>query len=246
MAAMITARDLERCWRTYQANRDDNSREALVQAYLHLVKRVVARIKPLLPASVEEGDLISYGLIGLLEAIDRFDQTRGVPFEAFAVQRIRGAILDGLRSMGWLPRSAYQRAKQLQDTIESLEQRLGHAPSEQELADELGLTEEEYSAFVMEAAPVTILPLDELLPLAEKAREQDIMDEHRRRELVEILAQAIEQLPERERLVITLYFYEQLTLKEIAKVMKLTEGRVCQLKTQALMRLRAALKRAGW
>ena len=246
MAAMMTAKELERCWRTYRANRDDSSREALVQAYLHLVKRVVVRIKPLLPPSIEEGDLISYGLIGLLEAIDRFDQNRGVPFEAFAVQRIRGAILDGLRSMGWLPRSAYQRAKQLQDTIESLEQRLGHPPSEQELADELGLTEEEYSEFVMEAAPVTILPLDELLPLAEKVRERDIMEEHRRRELVEILAQAIEQLPERERLVITLYFYEQLTLKEIAKVMKLTEGRVCQLKTQALIRLRAALKRAGW
>jgi RNA polymerase sigma factor for flagellar operon FliA len=98
----------------------------------------------------------------------------------------------------------------------------------------------------MEAAPVTILPLEELLPLAERVNEQDIFEEHRRRELVEILAQAIEQLPEKERLVITLYFYEQLTLKEIAKVMKLTEGRVCQLKTQALMRLKAALKRAGW
>jgi RNA polymerase sigma factor for flagellar operon FliA len=114
------------------------------------------------------------------------------------------------------------------------------------LADELGLTEEEFSDFVMEAAPVTILPLEELLPLAERVNEQDIFEEHRRRELVEILAQAIEQLPEKERLVITLYFYEQLTLKEIAKVMKLTEGRVCQLKTQALMRLKAALKRAGW
>lgn len=243
---MMTARELERCWQTYQSNRDDNSREALVNAYLHLVKRVVARIKPLLPPSIEEDDLISYGLIGLLEAIDRFDRNRGVPFEAFATQRIRGAILDGLRSMGWLPRSAYHKAKQLQDTIEALEQKLGHAPTEQELAEELGLTEDEYAEFVMEAAPITILPLEELLPLAEKAREQDIMDEHRRRELIEVLAQAIEQLPERERLVITLYFYEQLTLKEIAKVMKLTEGRVCQLKTQALMRLKAALKRAGW
>ena len=158
----------------------------------------------------------------------------------------RSAIVDGLRQMGWVPRSAYQRAKQLQETIETLEQRLGHSPSEQELADELGLTEEEFSSFVMEAGPVTILPLEELLPLAERTNEQDIFEEHRRRELVEILAQAIEKLPEKERLVITLYFYEQLTLKEIAKVMKLTEGRVCQLKTQALMRLRAALKRAGW
>ncbi len=243
---MMTARELERCWKTYQTNRDDNSRETLVQAYLHLVKRVVARIKPLLPPSIEEGDLISYGLIGLLEAIDRFDLSRGVPFEAFATQRIRGAILDGLRAMGWLPRSTYHKAKQLQDTIEALEQKLGHAPTDQELAEELGLTEEDYAAFVMETAPITILPLEELLPLAEKACEQDIMDEHRRCELIEILAQAIERLPERERLVITLYFYEQLTLKEIAKVMKLTEGRVCQLKTQALMRLRTALKRAGW
>ncbi len=243
---MMTARELERCWRTYQAHRDNQSREALVNAYLPLVKRMVARIKPLLPPSVEEGDLISYGLIGLLEAIDRFDKTRGVPFEAFAVQRIRGAILDGLRTMGWLPRSAYHRAKQLQDILEVLEQRLGHPPSEQELAQELGLTEDEYVNFVLEAAPVTVLPLEELLPLVEKAHEQALWDEHHRREFVEILAQAVEQLPERERLIITLYFYEQLTLKEIAKVMKLTEGRVCQLKTQALMRLRVALKRAGW
>lgn len=243
---MMTSRELERCWRTYQANRDDQSREALVQAYLHLVKRTVARIKPLLPPSVEEGDLISYGLIGLLESIDRFDQNKGVPFEAFAIQRIRGAIIDGLRQMGWIPRSAYRRAKQLQDTIENLEQRLGHPPTEEELAGELGLNDEEYSEFVMEAAPVTILPLEELLPLAERASERDILEEHRRKELVEILAAAVEQLPEKERLVITLYFYEQMTLKEIAKAMKLTEGRVCQLKTQALMRLRAALKRAGW
>ncbi len=243
---MMTAQELERRWRAYRAHQDEQSREALVKAYLPLVKRVVARIKPLLPPSVEEGDLISYGLIGLLEAIDRFDQTRGVPFEAFAIARIRGAIVDGLRSMGWLPRSAYHRAKQLQDAIEDLEQRLGHAPSEQELADELGLTEEEYAQFVMEAAPVTILPLEELLPLAERSQEQTAWDEQRRRELTEILAHAIEQLPERERLVITLYFYEQLTLKEIAQVMKLTEGRVCQLKTQALMRLRAALRRARW
>ncbi|MGQ9461939.1 MAG: sigma-70 family RNA polymerase sigma factor [Candidatus Fervidibacter sp.] len=242
---MMTSRELERCWRTYQANRDDQSKEALVQAYLHLVKRTVARIKPLLPPSVEEGDLISYGLIGLLESIDRFDQTKGVPFEAFAIQRIRGAIVDGLRQMGWLPRSAYQRTKQLQDTIENLEQRLGHPPTEEELAGELGLTSEEYSEFVMEAAPVTILPLEELLPLAERASERSILEEHQR-ELVEILAAAVNQLPEKERLVITLYFYEQMTLKEIAKVMKLTEGRVCQLKTQALVRLKAALKRAGW
>ncbi len=243
---MKTAQELERCWRAYRAHQDEQSREALVKAYLPLVKRTVARIKPLLPPSVEEGDLISHGLIGLLEAIDRYDQTRGVPFEAFAAQRIRGAIVDGLRAMGWLPRTAYQKAKQLQETIETLEQRLGHAPSEQELAEELGLTEEEYAEFIMEAAPVSVLPLEELLPLAERSREQTIWDEQRRRELVEVLAQAIERLPERERLVITLYFYEQLTLKEIAKVMRLTEGRVCQLKTQALLRLRAALKHARW
>lgn len=243
---MITAKELEQCWRIYQANRDENSKETLIRAYLHLVKRVVGRIKPLLPPSVEEGDLISYGLIGLIEAIDRFDPNKGVPFETFAIKRIRGAVIDGLRQMGWIPRSAYQRAKQLQETIETLEQRLGHSPSEEELADELGMTGEEYLAFVMEAAPVTILPLEELLPLAERVNEQDVLQKHHRRELSEILAHAIEQLPERERLVIALYFYEQLTLKEIAKVMKLTEGRVCQLKTQALMRLRAALKRAGW
>jgi RNA polymerase sigma factor for flagellar operon FliA len=148
--------------------------------------------------------------------------------------------------MGWLPRSSYQKAKQLQDTIETLEQRLGHAPSEQELASELQMSEDEYAQFVLESAPVTILPLEELMPLAEWAKGADFAEEQRRQELADILAHAIEQLPERERLVITLYFYEQLTLKEIAQIMKLTEGRVCQLKAQALARLRVALKRAGW
>jgi RNA polymerase sigma factor for flagellar operon FliA len=195
---------------------------------------------------VEEDDLISYGLIGLLEAMERFDENRGVPFEAFALQRIKGAIIDGLRTMGWLPRSSYQKAKQLQDTIETLEQRLGHAPSEQELASELQMSEDEYAQFVLESAPVTILPLEELMPLAEWAKGADFAEEQRRQELADILAHAIEQLPERERLVITLYFYEQLTLKEIAQIMKLTEGRICQLKAQALARLRVALKRAGW
>ncbi|GBC99013.1 RNA polymerase sigma-D factor [bacterium HR17] len=243
---MLTKRQLAECWQAYKTHRDEASQEALVKAYLPLVKRTVARIKPMLPPSVEEDDLISYGLIGLLEAMDRFDQHRGVPFEAFAVQRIRGAILDGLRSMGWLPRSAYHRAKQLQDTIESLEQRLGHAPSEQELAQELCLSDDEYAHFVVESAPVTVLPLEEIMPLMERMDDGHFAEEQRRRELVEVLARAIERLPERERLVITLYFYEQLTLKEIAQILKLTEGRVCQLKAQALARLRVALKRAGW
>ncbi len=243
---MVTARQLAQCWQAYKAHQDEASRETLVQAYLPLVKRAVARIKPLLPPSVEEGDLISYGLMGLLEAIERYDDRRNVPFEAFALRRIRGAIVDGLRTMGWLPRSAYRKAKQLQDTMEVLEQRLRHAPSEEELAREMGMTEDQYAAFVMEAAPVTILPLEELLPLVERTEEHQLNEEQRRQELIDLLAHAIEQLPERERLIITLYFYEQLTLKEIAKVMKLTEGRVCQLKTQALMRLKMALKRARW
>lgn len=243
---MITARQLAQCWRTYKAHQDEASKEALVQAYLPLVKRAVARIKPLLPPSVEEGDLISYGLIGLLEAIDRYDDRRKVPFEAFALRRIRGAIVDGLRTMGWLPRSAYHKAKQLQDTMEALEKRLGYPPSEEELAWEMGMTDEQYAAFVMDAAPVTILPLEELMPLAEHTEEHQLHEEQRRQDLIDLLARAIEQLPERERLIITLYFYEQMTLKEIAKVMKLTEGRVCQLKTQALMRLKIALQRARW
>jgi RNA polymerase sigma factor for flagellar operon FliA len=242
----LTQRQLAECWRAYKTHRDEQSQEQLVQAYLPLVKRTVARIKPMLPPSVEEDDLISYGLIGLLEAMERFDENRGVPFEAFALQRIKGAIIDGLRTMGWLPRSSYQKAKQLQDTIETLEQRLGHAPSEQELASELQMSEDEYAQFVLESAPVTILPLEELMPLAEWAKGADFAEEQRRQELADILAHAIEQLPERERLVITLYFYEQLTLKEIAQIMKLTEGRICQLKAQALARLRVALKRAGW
>jgi len=174
----LTQRQLAECWRAYKTYRDEQSQEQLVQAYLPLVKRTVARIKPMLPPSVEEDDLISYGLIGLLEAMERFDENRGVPFEAFALQRIKGAIIDGLRTMGWLPRSS-RKTKQLQDTIETLEQRLGHAPSEQELASELQMSEDEYAQFVLESAPVTILPLEELMPLAEWAKDADFAEQQR-------------------------------------------------------------------
>lgn len=240
---MMTARLVAESWHAYKTNQEESSREALLEEYVPLVKRAVGRVRGLLPPSVEEGDLISYGVIGLLEAMDRFDETRGVPFEAYATMRIRGAIVDGMRAMGWLPRGAYQRAKQLRAAIDSLEQRLGYAASESELAGEMGLDPEAYASLVMEAAPVTLLPMEELTQLMDQSHDNALVLERHRRALVETLAGAIERLPERERLVVSLYFYEQLTLKEIAQVMTITEGRVCQLKTQALLRLRSALQR---
>lgn len=240
------ARSLAEHWQAYRQHRDEESREALLMNYLPLVKRAVARIKPLLSSAVEEEDLVSYGLLGLLEAIDRYDESRGVPFEAFAKHRIRGSILDGLRVMGWLPRNAHKRARELQEAMEQVGRERGHPPTERELAEWLGLKEEEFTDWVLEAAPVTLLPLEELLPLAERGEEQRFLEGESRQRFLDALTAAIERLPDRERLVITLYFYEELTLREIAQVLEVTEGRACQLKTQALVRLRLALQEEGF
>lgn len=233
-------------WEAYQQHKDEGISEELVIQYLPLVKRQVARIKPFLPSSVEEADIVGYGLLGLLEAITRYDAHKGVPFEAYAMMRIRGAIIDGLRAMGWIPRNAYRRVKQLQEAIEQLEEKLGKAPTEEEIACELGVSTEELHEITSEAACVLLLPWEEMSRLAEDRERELLAEKAEVEELREVLSKAIDELPERERLVITLYFYEQLTLSEIAKLLNITEGRVCQLKTQALLRLKAALKRAGW
>jgi RNA polymerase sigma factor for flagellar operon FliA len=236
---------LEQLWRAFYEHGDLNSKSGLVEAYLPLVKRAVSRVRPFLPDFIQEEDLIGYGFVGLLEALDRFEPDKGVPFEAYAVKRIQGSILDGLRAMSWLPRNLHRKARQVEETIDDLRVRLGRQPTEAEVADGLGVSITDYHSLLNDVGPITLMPFEEL---SEHGGADGVQPWQKveREELMVHIATAIDDLPEREKLVVTLYFQRDLTLKEIAQVLGVSEGRACQLKTQALLRLRAALQAAGF
>jgi RNA polymerase sigma factor for flagellar operon FliA len=215
---------------------------------------VAGRLGSGLPAHVDEADLVSYGLLGLIGAIERFDPSRDIKFETYAIARIKGAIIDELRSMDWVPRSVRARARDIERAISSLEAKLTRAPTDEEIAARLGITEQEFQDSLMEISRSSIAALDELWsspgsggdavalidtiedPLA--AEPQQAMAHT---ELREALGEAISRLPEREKLVVTLYYYEELTLREIGEVLGVTESRVSQLHTKAILRLKARL-----
>jgi len=202
---------------------------------------------------LEADDLISYGLIGLINAIDRFDPSRGVRFEAFATSRIRGAVIDQLRVLNWLPRSAVARVRQIENALANLEQRFGRPAKEQEAAAEVGVSTDRYRQMLLEVGIVILsldAPLGSLMQDDEVASLSDLLEDPEtmgpaeqveQQELITLLTTAIDRLPERERLLLSLYYHEELTMKEISKVMGVSESRVCQLHMQAVLRLRAAM-----
>jgi RNA polymerase sigma factor FliA len=244
-------------WRAYKSTGDQTARDRLILSYSPLVKYVAGRLGSGLPAHVDEGDLVSYGLLGLIGAIERFDPDRDIKFETYAVSRIRGSIIDELRSLDWVPRSVRARAREIERTIGKLEAKLGRAPTDEEIADSIGITEDELQASLLDISRTSIAALDELwtssshggdhvalidtIPDDQSTEPQHAMDEV---EMREALAEAIARLSERERLVITLYYYEELTLKEIGEVLGVTESRVSQLHTKAVLRLKAGLSSA--
>ncbi|HEY9723539.1 MAG TPA: FliA/WhiG family RNA polymerase sigma factor [Oscillatoriaceae cyanobacterium] len=238
-------------WQKYAKKPDPATREKLIMEYLPLVKYVVGRMAVTLPPTVDSGDLMGYGVMGLITAIERFSPERGFKFETFAISRIRGAIIDELRSQDWLPRSVRQKAKEMEATVRQVEHQLGRTATDQELAGAFGVKVEDLPRSLSEiVAPV--LSLDELVNLGDDGQKVSWLDtlpddrlgpaaEFDQGEMVEILGQAIDALPERERLLITLYYHEGLTLKEIGQVLSVTESRVCQLHSQAVGRLRTKI-----
>jgi RNA polymerase sigma factor for flagellar operon FliA len=225
-----------------------------VVAYSPLVKYVAGRMASGLPAHVEEADLISYGLIGLISAIQRFDLTREIKFETYAIPRIRGAIIDELRSLDWVPRSVRARAREIERASAKLEHRLQRAPTDEEMAKELGIGTDELEESLLQISNSTIAALDELWTVSDASGDQvslldtihdpDAPDPERivdATELKDRVADAIARLPEREKLVIALYYYENLTLREIGEVLGVTESRISQLHTKAVLRLRGHL-----
>mgnify|MGYP000939494665 CR=1 FL=1 len=252
----VEARQLETWWTQLKKTGDAKARESLVTAYLHLVKYIAGRMAVGLPNTVDYEDLVSYGIFGLLDAIEKYDTSRGVKFESYAATRIRGAILDGLRAVDWVPRSVRLKARQLAQAMTRLEEKLGRPATDEELQKAMGISAAEYSKLLQEVAATTLLSLDEPWseggPDGEKLRLTDMVADTSHEDpstlvardaLLEVLAEAIDALPERERLVITLYYYEELTLKEIGKVLDVSESRISQLHTKALSRLRGKLSR---
>jgi RNA polymerase sigma factor FliA len=250
----VELRDL---WRRYKDDGDSGARERLVVAYSPMVKFVAGRLGAGLPSHVEDADLISYGLMGLIGAIERFEPERGIKFETFAMTRIRGAIIDELRSLDWVPRSVRSRAREIEAAQSKLEHELQRAPTEAELAAKVGLTEEELQTSLLEIANSSIYALDELWTISDSSgdsvslldtisdpRAEDPQESLASSEIKDRLTESIAGLPEREQLVVALYYYENLTLREIGEVLGVTESRVSQLHTKAVMRLKSSLQEA--
>ena len=254
METNVKAIELRDLWRRYKASGDVHARERLVVAYSPLVKYVSGRMASGLPAHVEESDLISYGLVGLISAIERFDLEREIKFETYAITRIKGAIIDELRSLDWVPRSVRARAREIERIHGRLEHRLHRTPTDEEMATEMGITIEEFQEALLQISNSTVAALDELWTVSDASGDQvSLLDtiqdpqaldpamEMDTTEMKDRLADAIARLPEREKLVVALYYYENLTLREIGEVLGVTESRVSQLHTKAILRLKARL-----
>jgi RNA polymerase sigma factor for flagellar operon FliA len=240
-------------WQAYRASRDQETRDRLILTYAPLVKFVAGRVGASLPSHVDEQDLVSYGLLGLIGAIERFDPDREIKFETFAIARIRGAIIDELRSLDWVPRSVRTRARQIERAIAALEKELMRAPTDEEIAKKLGISHDELEESLHEISRTSVAALDELWSPSGTGDQVSLIDtieddsgpdpeaSLEQTEIREALAEAISELPEREKLVVTLYYYEELTLREIGEVLGVTESRVSQLHTKAILRMKAHL-----
>jgi RNA polymerase sigma factor for flagellar operon FliA len=249
--------DLSSLWSRFKDTRDPVAREQLILNYSPLVKYVAGRLSANLPQTVDNADLISYGIFGLIDAIEKFDLDRGIKFETYAIARIKGAIIDELRAMDWVPRSVRARARDIERAIMTLEGSLKRSPTDAEVAAELGIPVKELHEIFTKLSYTSIVSFEELwAPGGEKDDRSSLVSTIRdesaddpvqmfeSEEIKDILAGAIERLPERERTVVVLYYYEGLTLKEIGQVLGVTESRVSQLHTKSVLRLRARLHSA--
>ena len=251
-----TAADLalKALWRDYKDTGEPALRERLILHYSPLVKYVAGRVGVGLPPNIEQADLVSYGIFGLIDAIDKFDLERAIKFETYAISRIRGAIIDELRAIDWIPRSVRYKAREVERAYASLEATLHRTPSEAEVAAEMGIALSDLHAIFSQVSYVNVVALDELLSVGgdkgDKLSLVDTLEDHRAEDPVAafeseetkyLLAKAINQLPEREKIVVTLYYYEGLTLAEIGQVLGVTESRICQMHTKAVLQLRGKL-----
>ncbi|MBR2214281.1 MAG: FliA/WhiG family RNA polymerase sigma factor [Selenomonadaceae bacterium] len=236
--------DVTSLWQRYQEHKTTEIRNELAEYYLPMVRVVAGRLAVSLPAHVERDDLLSSGFFGLLDAIDRYDMQRKNKFETYAGVRVRGAMLDYLRSKDWIPVTARQRIKKYEQAVFELENQLGRPATDEEIAAKLEITVPELQNIIGQLNVATVVPLDEYL----RADTVDLKNSNpgerlEQEELQQALAGAIDRLPDKERTVVSLYYYDELTLKEISLILHLSEARICQLHTKAIFRLRGYLAR---
>jgi len=241
-------------WREFKDTADQRLRERLILHYSPLVKYVAGRVGVGLPPNIEQADLVSYGIFGLIDAIEKFDISRAIKFETYAISRIKGAIIDELRAIDWIPRSVRYKAREVEKAYAALEGRLHRTPTESEVATELGISLDDLHTIFSQVSFVNVIALDELLNVGgergdkmslvdtlEDTKAEDPVAAFETEETKYLLARAINTLPEREKIVVTLYYYEGLTLAEIGQVLGVTESRICQMHTKAVLQLRGKL-----
>jgi RNA polymerase sigma factor FliA len=240
-------------WREYKSSGAKDARDRLIVHYSPLVKFVAGRVAVGLPQNVEQSDLVSYGIFGLIDAIDRFDLERGIKFETYAMTRVKGAIIDELRAIDWVPRSVRAKSRSVEQAYAKLEAQLHRTPTDAEVGAELQMTDTELQAVFSQISFLGLVALDEVLALGRESSDSISLGDtiadtgegpvaaYEVEEMKQILADAINRLPEREKIVLTLYYYEGLTLAEIGDVLGVTESRVCQIHTKSVLQLRSKL-----
>ena len=244
--------EIERLWTAYKQSGAQDLRDALIVHYSPLVKYVAGRVAVGLPQNVDQADLVSYGIFGLIDAIEKFDLERGYKFETYAIARIKGAIIDELRSIDWVPRSVRSKARSLEKAYAKLESNLHRTPTDEELAAELGMSSGQLQTTFSQISFIGLVALDEMIGGERGGDSMTLGDTiadagdgpmaaYEVEEMRQILAQAINDMPEREKIVLTLYYYEGLTLAEIGEVLGVTESRVCQIHTKSVIHLRAKI-----
>ena len=245
----------EKLWEKFIKSKEQMVRDYFVVKYAPLVKYVAGKVSMGMPQNIEFDDLVSYGVFGLIDAIGKFDPARGIKFKTYAMTRIRGAIFDELRSIDWIPRSLRQKAKQIEQVISELENKLGRTVEDEEIAKEMGISNEEFQSLLNKLSGTSMLSLNDIWYLGDDNDELSILETLEapenmnpdvlieKEEIRDYIIDAIKKLPDKEKKVIVLYYYEDLTLKEIGEVLDVTESRVSQLHTKAIMRLRGRLGR---
>ena len=243
----------EERWIKYRKTRDPALRESFIKQYAPLVKYVAGKVAMGMPQNVEFDDLVGYGVFGLIDAIDKYDPEKNVKFKTYAVTRIRGAIFDELRQIDWVPRSVRQKTREIESTISSLEAHLGRTASDQEVAGALGVSEDEYLKTIQKISGTSILSLNDIWFSGDDKDRVSIVDSIEspsslnpdvmvEKEVIrQVIITAINELPDKEKKILILYYYEDLTLKDIGRVLEVTESRVSQLHTKAILRLRSKL-----
>ncbi len=252
-ASIFDEKSEEELWLEFKKTRSTALRDAFIRKYMPLVKYVAGKVATGMPGSVEFDDLVGFGQFGLLDAINKYDPEKNVKFKTYAVTRIRGSMIDELRVLDWVPRSVRQKAREIEDAIVEVESRLGRPATDAEIADSMGISEDEYQQTVMRVSGTSVLSLDDVWYSGDDSDHVSIGDSIEspssfnpdviveREEIRRVIIESIKELPKKEKMVLVLYYHEDLTFKEIGQVLNVSESRISQLHTKANLRLRAKL-----